>query len=151
MECLEYTEIRKLVRRVKGLSINANKSTLTDDRHIDDLLDMINSFKKALSEKTALLNEINERIEKLRWFNSMGKDYLELINDVIVTARGLHSPLTSQYISLKSLRRHGIAQDEIAEFKNSINELKKTYRVLETVFFYYYELKGVKETRLTLN
>ena len=151
MECLAHTEIRKLVRRVKGLSINANKNTLSDENHIDDFLDTINSFKKALSEKTALLNEINERIEKLRWFNAMGKEYLVLMNDIITSARGLHSPLTNQYVSLKSVRRHGIAKDEIDDFKNSINELKKSYRVLETVFFCYYEIQGIKQTRLTLN
>jgi chromosome segregation ATPase len=151
MESLAHTEIRKLVRRVKGLSINGNNSPLSDEKHIDDLLDTINSFKRALSEKTAMLNEINERIEKLRWFNAMGKEYLALMNDLITSARGLHSPLKSQYNSLESVRRQGIAENEIDDFKNSINELKKSYLVLETVFFCYYETQGINETRLTLN
>jgi chromosome segregation ATPase len=151
MESLAHTEIRKLVRRVKGLSINGNNSPLSDEKHIDDLLDTINSFKRALSEKTAMLNEINERIEKLRWFNAMGKEYLALMNDLITSARGLHTPLKSQYNSLESVRRQGIAENEIDDFKNSINELKKSYLVLETVFFCYYETQGINETRLTLN
>lgn len=151
MECISYKlEIEKTFTNVRALSFNEKKSPLLDKERINSL-DVILDFKSLLKEKTDKLNHINERIEKLTWFNDLDDECLMLINDLISAAKDLQSTLIRQYVSMNFLRKKGVVKDEIKEFKDSIDELKEAYEDLESVFFFLPEFPDFIETTKQLS
>jgi len=152
MECISHKlEIEKTFTNVRALSFNEKKSPLLDKKRINFFLDAILDFKSLLKEKTDKLNHINERIEKLTWFNDLDDECLMLINDLISAAKDLQSTLIRQYVSMNFLRKKGVVKNEIKEFKNSIDELKEAYEDLESVFFFLPEFPDFIETTKQLS
>ena len=94
---------------------------------------------------------IDERIEKLTWFNTVNEECLRLINDLISSIKDLHSSLVRQYVSLNYIRSKGIAKEEISNFKSAIDDLKDSYQDLESVFFFLPEMPDFKETTKQLS
>ena len=144
-------EIENTFSSVRTISFNEKKSPLLDEEKVNAFLDAIIEFKKMLIEKTQTINAINERIEKLTWFNDLDDDCLMLVNDLISTTKDLRSTLVRQYISMNFLRKKGIAKEEIKDFKNAIDVLKEVYEDLESVFFFLPKIPAFVETTKQLS
>ncbi|NLA24717.1 MAG: hypothetical protein GX879_07100 [Bacteroidales bacterium] len=152
MECLSYkSEIVDTVSRVRSFSFQEKKAPLLDEEKINSLLDAILEFKNTLKEKTDKIYNINERIEKLTWYNIVDDEILMLLNDLISAAKDLKSSLIRQYVSMNLLRAKGIAKEEIKDFKNSIDELQEAYEDLESVFFFLPKMPDFVETTSKLS
>jgi histidyl-tRNA synthetase len=122
-----------------------------DEEKVNAFLDAILEFKIGLEEKTEKIYDINDRIEKITWFNDLDETCLMLLNDLISSAKDLRSSLIRQYVSMNDLRKKGIAKEAIKDFKNSIDELKEAYEDLESVFFFLPEMPDFKETTSKLS
>lgn len=131
MGCLTYSEIRKIAKSVIDFSYSENKCFFSEEKQINDLLDSINNFKRALSDKTQKVKEINARIIELKGYDKPDHRSTLFIHDIISSAKELHSLLISQYVSMNTILTHGIAGDVIKEFKDAIDELMKSNRSLE--------------------
>ncbi len=114
-------------------------------------MDAILQLKNDIKLKTKKIYEANEGIEKLTWLNDLDDECLMLLNDLISSAKDLHSSLIRQYVSLNYVRSQGIAKEEIKDFKNSIDELKESYSDLESIFFFLPEMPGFVETTKELS
>ncbi|MGV8090325.1 MAG: hypothetical protein AB2L24_00485 [Mangrovibacterium sp.] len=152
MECLAYkSEIKNTFSSVRAFSFTEKKSPLLDEKQINKFLDTLSDLKTFIISKTQKIDEINERMEKLTWFNDLDDECLMLINDLISSAKDLHSSLIRQYIKMNFLRKRGIARDEIKNFKNSVDELKESYSDLESVFFFLPKIPDFIETTKELS
>ena len=152
MECLSRkSEIENTFSSVRMFSFTEKKSPLLDEDKVNSFLDTILDFKNSLNEKSGKINHINERIEKLTWLNDLDEECLMLTNDLISSAKDLHSSLIRQYVSMNYIRKKGIAKDEIKDFKNSIDELKEAYEDLESVFFFLPKIPDFAETTKQLS
>jgi histidyl-tRNA synthetase len=152
MECLSHkSEIVNTFSNVRSFSYQEKKTPLMDEERVNSLLDAIIDFKNSLKEKTNKIYDVNERIEKITWFNELDEESLMLLNDLISSAKDLRTSLIRQFISLNSFRRKGIAKEEIKDFKNSIDELKESYEDLESVFFFLPEMPDFAETTAKLS
>lgn len=132
--------------KVRSFSFDEKSSPLLNEEKVNVLLDTILDFKQLISDKTKKLNNINERIEKVTWFNNLDNESLMLINDLISAAKDLRSTLIRQYVSMNFLRKKGIAKSEIKAFKNAIDELKESYEDLESVFFFLPKMPDFNDT-----
>ena len=151
MECLSHKEeITNTFTNVRSFSYQ-EKVNVLDEEKVDLLLDTIIEFKEMLVNKSSRILDINERIEKLTWYSNLDDECLMLLNDLISSAKDLRSTLIRQYASLNSLRKKGIAKEEIKDFKYSIDELKESYEDLESVFFFLPKIQGFKETTKRLS
>lgn len=146
MECLSYkSEIKNTFSSVRDFSFEEKKSPFLSEENVNQFLDAIIDFKSFLKEKTLKIYDINERIEKLTWFDNLNDECLKLSNDLISSARDLHSSLIRQYVSMNFIRSKGIAKQEIKDFKYSIDELKEVSSDLESALFFLPEMPGFKE------
>lgn len=152
MECLSAkSEISDTFQRVRDFSFQEKKEAfLYEEEKTNEFLGTILAFKNNLVIKTNRINFLLEEIEKSTWYDNLDNDCLMLINDLISSIKDLHSTLVRQYISLDNIRSKGIAKEEIKEFKLAIDDLKKTYQDLESVFFFLPELPAFKETTTLL-
>ena len=152
MKCLSYKyEIKNTFSNVRDFSFEEKKSPFLIEKNVNKFLDLIFDFKTSLREKTLKIYNINERIEKLTWFDNLNDECLKLSNDLISLARDLHSSLIRQYVAINFVRNKGIAKKEIKDFKNSIDELKEVYSDLESALFFLPEMPGFKETTKELS
>lgn len=152
MESLSYkSEIDNTFSNIRILSFKEKKSPLLNEEKVNAFLDTILDFKRILKEKTDSIYGINERIDKITWFNDLDEETLMSLNDLISAAKDLRTSLTRQYISMSFLRNKGIAKEEIKEFKNAIDELKESYEDLESVFFFLPQMPGFVETTSKLS
>lgn len=152
MESLSFkSEISKTFYSVRSLSFEEKKASVHIEEKVNALLDSILEFKKSFQERTQKINDINKKIEKLTWFDDIDDENLMLINDLISSIKDLHSTLIRQYVSLNYIRLKGIAKKEIIEFKSAIDDLKDSYRDLESVFFFLPQLPDFKETTKQLS
>lgn len=152
MDCgTQKSEIKDTFQEVRNFSFAEKKATSFDENGINAFLDAIIDFKVALKVKSERVNDINNRIEKLTWFNNLDDECLFLLNDVISAMKDLRTSLIRQYISLEILRKKGIAKDEMKRFKHSIDDLKEAYEDLESVFFYLPEMPDYVETTRRLS
>ena len=117
------------------------------NNHLDAILDL----KSSLKDKTHRIYETNENIEKLTWLNDLDEECLMITNDLISAAKDLRSSLIRQYVSMTYLRKQNIANEEIKDFKNSIDELKEAYSDAESVFFFLPEMPKFVETTKQLS
>jgi hypothetical protein len=146
MECLSYkSEIKNTFSSVRDFSFEEKKSPFLNEENVNQFLDVIIDFKSSLKEKTLKIYNINERIEKLTWFDNLNDECLKLSNDLISSARDLHSSLIRQYVSMNFIRSKGIAKQEIKDFKYSIDELKEVSSDLESALFFLPEMPGFNE------
>ena len=152
MEHLSFkSEISNTFSSVRSFSFEEKKASLYNEENINALLDTILEFKKVFQKKTEKIHNINEKTEKLTWFNNVNDECLILINDLISSIKDLHSSLIRQYVSLNYIRAQGIAKEEINNFKNSIDDLKDSYQDLESVFFFLPKIPDFKETTKQLS
>ena len=146
------SEINSTFSSVRAFSFNEKKSPLLDEQRTDALLDAILDLKKSLNEKTEKIYAVNENLEKITWFDNLDEESLMLLNDLISVTKDLFSSLIRQFVTLNnSLRKKGIAKQEIKDFKNSIDELKESYEDLESVFFFLPEMPEFVETTKQLS
>jgi len=146
MECLSHkSEIKNTFSSVRDFSFEEKKSPFLSEENVNQFLDTIIDFKSSLRDKTLKIYNINERIEKLTWFDNLNDECLKLSNDLISSARDLHSSLIRQYVSMNFVRSKEIAKKEIKDFKNSIDELKEVSSDLESALFFLPEMPGFKE------
>jgi hypothetical protein len=152
MECLSHkSEISKTFSSVRNFSFEEKKVSIYDEERMNAFLDAILEFKNTFQKKTEKIIEINDRIERVTWFNDLDEEALMLINDLISSIKDLHSTLTRQYVSLNLIRSKGIAKEEIKNFKNAIDDLKENYQDLESVYFFLPEIPDFKETTKLLS
>lgn len=144
-------EIEKTYSNVRNLSYNEKKSPLLTEEHINHFLDAILDLKSILNNKADKIYDINDKIEKLSWFNDLNDDCLMLINDLVSLAKDLRTTLIRQYIALNFLRKKGIAKDEIKNFKNAIDELKEVSQDIESTFFFLPRMPDFVETTKELS
>jgi hypothetical protein len=131
MVSLTNEEITRIAKTVGEFTTDENNCISSEEQKLNELLDSINSFKKALSEKTVKVKEINERINELKEYDQVDHACILFIRDVITSARELHSLLISQYISMNSIQVQGIAKEVISDFKSAIDDLMKSNMKLE--------------------
>ena len=152
MDCSSFkSEISETLSSVRRLSFEEKKSSIFNEERVNALLDSILEFKKSFREKTQRINNINEKIEKLTWFDNVDDENLILINDLISSIKDLHSTQIRIYVTLNYIRSKGVAKKEISDFKNTIDELKDSYQDLESVFFFLPKLPDFKETTKQLS
>lgn len=152
MECLTHKEeLQRTFSDVRSLSFKAKKEAQYDEIQINAFLDAINDFKSMLQNQNENLSNINERLEKLTWYNDLDEECMMLLNDLIAVAKDFHSSLIRQYVQMKTFRRKGIAKDVISEFKSEIDDLKESYQDLESVFFFLPDFPDFKETTKLLS
>ncbi len=152
MECLAHkSEIVETFASVRSFSYSEKKSPTLDQAMINVFLDALLDFKESIKEKTEKINSLNERIERITWFNDLDDECYMLINDLISAMKDLHSSLIRQYISLSYFRKKGLAKEEIKAFKCSVDDLKENYQDLESVFFFLPEMPDFNETTKQLS
>ncbi|MDD3721852.1 MAG: hypothetical protein PHW92_05085 [Lutibacter sp.] len=152
MKCLSHkSEIQNTFSSVRSFSFTEKKSSISEKELTNKFLDAILDLKSSLKEKTHKIYETNANIERLTWLNDLDDECLMIINDLISSAKDLHSSLIRQYVSMTYLRRQGIAKEEIKIFKNAIDELKEAYSDLESVFFFLPEMPNFAETTKQLS
>jgi hypothetical protein len=152
MDSLTYKpQIDETFQKVREFSFEEKREALFDERKINKLLDKILEFKKTFTIKTAKVEELVEKIEKITWFNHLEKDSLMLINDLISSIRDLHFSLLRQYIALNFIRSKGIAKVEIKNFKDSIDDLKDVANDLDSRFFFLSNNEEFQETTKELS
>lgn len=136
MECVSHKrEIENTYDSVSNLSFQEKKDSSFDENRINNFLDSILTFKELLSQKTEKINSIILRIEKITWYNDVDEEGLKTINDIIALARDWHYALVRHYVAMNTLRKKGIAKQEIKTFKLAVDDLKEIYTDLEFVFF----------------
>lgn len=145
------SEIVDTFSSVRSFSFQEKKTPLLDEERVNSLLDAILEYKIELKAKTVKINYVNERVEKLTWFNNLDEESLMLLNDLISSTKDLRTTLIRQYVSMSLFRKKGIAKEEIKDFKNSVDELKESYEDLESVFFYLPEMPEFVETTAKLS
>ncbi len=151
MECLTFkSEISNTLSSVRNFSFEEKKAFLNEEK-INALLDAIIEIKNFFKDKTEKINSINEKIEKLTWFNDVNDECLILLNDLISSIKDAHSTLIKQYISLNNIRIKTIAREELSKFKSAIDDLKESYQDLESAFFFLPEIPDFKETTKQLS
>ncbi len=152
MECVTHkSEIENTFSSVRTFSFNEKKNPLVDEDSINHFLDVINSFTDSLRKKTKRIYDLNGRVEKLTWFTDLDEECLMLTNDLISSAKDLHSSLIRQYVSMNFLRSKGIAKDEIKDFKNAVDEVNEIAEDLESIFFFLPEFPDFVETTKQLS
>lgn len=152
MECFSYkSEIVDTFSNVRSFSFQEKKAPLFNEERVNSFLDAILDFKNSLKEKTDKIYNVNERIEKITWFNDLDEESLMLLNDLISSAKDLRTSLIRQYISMNFFRKKGIAKEEIKDFKDAIDELKESYEDLESVFFFLPKMSDFVETTSKLS
>ena len=152
MECLSHkSEIQNTFSSVRNFSYTEKKSPISEEEITNKFLDAILDLKSSIKDKTRRIYEANGSIEKLTWLNDLDDECLMISNDLISSAKDLHSSLIRQYVSMNYLRRQGIAKEEIKDFKNSIDELKEAYSDLESVFFFLPEMPDFVDTTKQLS
>ena len=154
MKCLTHkSEIVETCSSVSEFSFEEKRSPLIglNEEKINFFLDTLLDFKKVLNEKTDRIHSLNDRIDKITWYNDLSPECDKLINDLISGIKDLHSSLIRQYISLTPLRKKGVAKEEIVNFKHSIDDLKETFQDLESVFFFLPAMPDFKETTKQLS
>lgn len=145
------SEIADTFSSIRSFSYQEKKTPLMEAGKVDLFLDTMLDFKNSLIEKTEKINDINERIEKVSWFDNLDDESLMLINDLISAAKDLRTSLIRQYVSMNIFRKKGIAKQEIENFKNSIDELRESYEDMESVFFFLPRMPDFVETTRKLS
>lgn len=118
MECLSHkSEIVDIFSNVRSFSFQEKKAPSFNEERINSFLDAILDFKNSLKEKTDKIYNVNERIEKITWFNDLDEESLMLLNDLISSAKDLRTSLVRQYISMNFFRKKGIAKGRNKRFQ----------------------------------
>lgn len=132
--------ISKIVDIVKDASFTEMKEVKSEEEVINTFLDRINEFKAELRKNSKRIDAISEQIEALSWkITKPNEATLKEINHLIVLAKNLKGTLIKKYVSFNYFRSQGIAKDEIAAFKNTIDLLTESYSDLDSIFFSFHQ------------
>jgi GTP1/Obg family GTP-binding protein len=153
MECLSSEEtINNTFEIVRQASFSEKKSKFaTEEEIINNFLDKVLEFQKFLNDKSEIIEDINDRLEKLTWLNGISENDLMQINTLIGSAKDLLSVLIRRYINLNFLRKKGIAKEAIKRFKSSIDSLRENIEDLESIFFLLPQMPEFNETSKQLS
>ena len=152
MSSISYKpNISKTLTQVRNMTFYEKSSSLQNLEQIDSFLDRILDLKKLLNSKTEKINGLIDEMEKLTWFSDVDQNELQLINDLTSSAKDLRTTLIRLYFSTGVLRNKDVANQEIQELKNSIDDLKESCEDLESRFFYLPEMPEFKETSKELS
>lgn len=152
MDCVEYRpKISETFERVRKFSFEQKKEATYDEAKINAFLDKILEFKEIFAKKTEKINGLVEKIEELTWFTNVDSESLLKINDLISAIRDGHSSLKRQWVSTNTIRKAGIAKDELKNFKLAMDDLKGAASDLESRFFFLPQLPNFEETTKELS
>ena len=147
MSTISYNpQILNTFERVRLLSFQEKRDVVVDEAKNNEFLDKILELKMALATKSESVNSLVDRIEEISWFNDLDNEGLMLVNDLIAALRDLHSSFLRQYLSLNFMRTEEIAEKEIKNFKNTIDDVKEAASDLESRFFFLPTLPDFQET-----
>jgi len=137
MNCLSTKEtINNTFEIVRDTSFSEKTSSISTEDQINKFLDKILDVQKYLNVKSEKIEDINERLEGLTWLNDIDEDSLRQLNNLIGSAKDLHSVLIRQFVNLNDFRKKGIAKEATKRFKSAIDTLKEIISDLESTFFF---------------
>lgn len=138
---------------VRALSFQEKTSDdlKVDAAAIDGFLDAILALEAVLDGKIDRIERVVEDLEHYTWYDGLDEEDLMSLNDLISGARDLHGALIGQYIGLVSLRKKGIAKEELLNFKHALDDLKEVCADLESVFFHLPAMPEFVETSHALS
>ena len=142
-------EIDSVIQEVETASFEKRTHPpLSENDKNNELLDAILSFKSNINNTSDKLNYFTMKFEEITWFKEINDDSLKLINKLISSAFGLHHVLVKQYADYyPTLRKKGIAKDDIKNHKQALDDFKESILDLELVFFKY--PKDIEFTSIT--
>ncbi|MBB6126953.1 hypothetical protein [Mucilaginibacter lappiensis] len=152
MNCSPAIEkINSTFQVVRETSFHEKKESITYEERVNNFLDRILEFKNDLSDRCKKLEGINESLESLTWINDLDDECLMAINDLISSAKELHSVIIRQYITINAIKEKGIAKDVIHRFKMASDDLREIVSDLDVVFFHLPNIPGFQETTKELS
>lgn len=143
--------INETFQYIRDTSFNEKRQTISAEEETNKFLDRILDLQKILNEKSLKIEDINQRLEALTWLNDIDENCLMSLNDLIASARDLHSILIRQYVNLNYIRSKGIVKDSAKRFKAAIDDLKDIVADIESVFFFLPKIPDFIETTRQLS
>ncbi len=135
IEISDKQKLDAVMEKIRATSFSEKQNQKTEEELMNSFLDAINVIKKDLVTRTETIIDISERMEEVTWFNNLDQSTVQILNELIVLARDVHSSLIRNYVGLNIFRQKGVAKNEITEFKNAIDFLKDVIDDLEFAFF----------------
>jgi len=152
MECAANIDtIQDAFLFIRKTSYDEKRDGINTEEQINKFLDRILELQKYLNTKSDKLEEINNKLEGLSWLNDLKESHLLSINDLIASAKDLHSILIRQYVNLNYLRSKGVAKESIKRFKQVIDDLKENIADIESIFFFLPKVPEFVETTRQLS
>lgn len=137
-----------VVKEVDEISYKAKVKPAITEEVINKFLDQILLLKELLRNQTKELSKLNDQVEKVTWVGEpIGEENLKKINNVIAKMKDLYSSLNRQILSLKPIKKKGIATKAINEFRAEVDGIRESYEDLESVFFFLPALPEFKEAQ----
>lgn len=139
METTVTEKLTNIINEVKDSSFYEKthiQSRSEQEEIINNFLDRINDFKAKLNLTTSNIDHLTTEFEELTWFTNLSQEELKKLNDVIASSKDLRSVLIKSFVSYSSIKKRGIAKDEINKFKLAIDAFTEAYKDLESVFFF---------------
>ena len=129
-------EIKKTSDQVKALGFKQKQQLLSEQEIVDRFLDAIPKFKKGLTYRTNIMEDIADNVDLISRMGKPSQAALKELNGLISVLRDWHSVMVRDYVSLNSIRKHNIAKGEIKAYKAAIDGLKEGYEDLESIYFF---------------
>jgi hypothetical protein len=126
--------ISSTVETVSDVSYAEKKDGFNSDAEINKFLDHILELRTIIDKKTAVVNNINDLLDKIFSLNDLNEECLKLLNVLIGVGRDFYFTLEKQYQNIKGLAEQNIAFDEINTFKETIDYLIEMIDDIECVF-----------------
>ena len=139
-------EIKKTSDQVKALGFKQKQQLLSEQEIVDRFLDAIPKFKKGLTYRTNIMEDIADNVDLISRMGKPSQAALKELNGLISVLRDWHSVMVRDYVSLNSIRKHNIAKGEIKAYKAAIDGLKEGYEDLESIYFFLPSIPEFKET-----
>lgn len=135
MSTIEFQElIGSVLTEVQETEAKAEKQVVPTEEQINEVLDLIITFKKEIIEQATSIEGITESLEKITWFKIEDEKVLGMLVNTLGKCKSLRKSVISRYIAMNRLRSDGIARDEIHRYKLSIDEFTEAYNDVEFVF-----------------
>ena len=136
MACLTSKEtINNTVYAVNDVSFNEKKDSHLSDEEINRFLDDISEVKKILDKKKSSIDNINQLLQKISWLGDLNEECLKLLNILILVGKDFHTTLTKGFPALDKLSDNKIAETEVLDFKECVEDLADILNDLEMSFF----------------
>lgn len=135
---MSTTEFQELIFNVqsdvKDTEAKVEKHSVPTEEEINEVLDLIISFKNNLVESTTAIERITEDLEKISWYEINDSVVLQKMIEFLSNCKSLRKTLIKKYLSFAELRADGIARDEIRQYKNAVDVFTEVYTDLEFIF-----------------